>query len=102
MQVADVRPFNIELSSYLRRQPDGFGCRTQIRMNFLKSDGFHVQSMYDSIIDRTYACAILGLHVPCPTPFSEFVPDHIKKRWETEWPMVGAERNQMRIHGWQQ
>ena len=102
MQVTDVTPFNKELSSYLRMQPGGFGCRTQIRMNYLKSDGFHIQPMYDSIVDRTYACAILGVPVPCPTPFDEFVPDHIRRRWETEWPRVGGQVGQMRIHGWRQ
>ena len=97
MQVADVTPYNNLLSDYLRTQgPGGYGCRTQIRLSYLRPDGYHVEPQYDSIIDRTYACALRGVPVPRPTPFNEFVPDHVRCRWEAEWPRVGL----MPDHGW--
>ena len=39
MQVCNVTPYNELLSSYLGAQRWGFGCRTQVRLCFLKSDG---------------------------------------------------------------
>ena len=96
MQVKDVSPYNTLLDEYLRREKengrDGFGCRTQIRLDFLRSDGYHVGPQYCSVIDRTYACAFLGMPVPDPTPPGEFVPDAVRKRWEVEWPRLGGGR----------
>ena len=89
MQVTDVTPFNDAISDFLRPLRDGYGCRTQIRLNYLRNDGFHIQPMYDSIIDKTYACAIQGVPVPCPTPFDEFIPDRMRRRWESQWPRIG-------------
>ena len=104
MQVTDVTPYNDALSEFLRveqqRGRGGYGCQTQIRLNFLKSDGFHVQPMYDSTIDRTYACAIMGVPVPCPTPHDQFVPDRIRRRWETEWPRISEGQGRSMNHGW--
>ena len=96
MQVVDVTPHNELLSNFLRER-NAFGCRTQIRLPFLKDDGFHVRPQYDSTIDMTYACALRGVEVPCPTPLGDFVPDHMRRRWEKEWPRVG--RDWMHIHG---
>ena len=99
MQVTNVTPFNELLDKYLRAQGSGgHGCRTQIRLNYLKSDGFHILPQYDSIIDKTYACALMGLPVPNPTPLDEFVPYHVRCRWEKDWPRIGE--GQMRNHGW--
>ena len=54
MQVTNVTPYNELLGKYLRSQGSvGYGCRTQIRLNYLKADGFHVLPQYDSIIDKT-------------------------------------------------
>ena len=108
MQQVDVRPYNASLHDYLGGRNDhlSFGCQTQIRMDYLRSDGFHIQPQYDSIIDRTYACAILGMHVPCPTPIDQFVPDSVRRRMEKEWPRVGVTAGQGRArdlmvnHGW--
>ena len=95
MQFTDVTPYNTLLNDYLRSERHqgrgGHGCRTQIRLDNLKSDGYHVVPQLDSTIDRTYACAFLGIPVPCPTPWDEFVPLHVRRRWETEWPsLVGG------------
>ena len=89
MQILDVTPFNQSLSDYLRAQNGGFGCRTQIRLSDLSGDGYHVIPQADSVIDKTYACAIMGVPAPCPTPHDEFVPDHLRRRWEKEWPGIG-------------
>ena len=99
MQVTDVTPYNKLLSQYLREVPDGFGCRTQIRLEFLKSDGFHILPRYDSIIDKTYACAIMGVPVTCPTPSDAFAPYHVRQKWEKEWPKAGSGGRPMN-QGW--
>ena len=83
MQLTDVRPFNALLHEYLRGV-GGFGCQTQVRMEFLKKDGYHVLPQFDSVIDRTYACALQGVPVPCPTPEEDFVPDYVRRRSEKE------------------
>ena len=99
MQATDVTPYNALLNDYLPSQgKSGHGCRTQIRLSYLKQDGFHVEPQYDSTIDRTYACAIMGVPVPCPTPINEFIPGHMRRRWEMDWPRVG--RAQVRNNGW--
>ena len=96
-------PYNTLLDEYLRRETQrgrgGFGCRTQIRLDFLKSDGHHIRPEYCSVIDRTYACALLGVHVPFPTPLDEFTPSFVRQRWESEWPRLGA-RASTAYHGW--
>ena len=92
MQTVDVSPFNSLLNDYLLCEKDrgrqGYGCCTQIRLEFLRSDGYHIRPEFDSVIDRTYACAFLGIPVPRPTPWDAFVPDAVRKRWELEWPRL--------------
>ena len=100
MQVTDVTPYNTMISDYLRPLRGGYGCRTQIKLHYLKSDGFHIQPMYDSIIDRTYACAIQGVPVPCPTPLDQFIPDRMRRRWESDWPRIGKGAGLNMNHGW--
>ena len=96
MQVTDVSPYNTLLDEYLRAEKtngrDGFGCRTQIRMDYLKNDGYHIGPEYCSVIDRTYACAFFGMPVPDPTPPEGFVPDAVRRKWEVEWPRLGGGR----------
>ena len=103
METTDVTPYNQLLDEYLVRERDrgrdGFGCRTQIRLEFLKSDGYHLRPKFGSVLDRTYACALLGIHVPFPTPLDEFTPRFIWQRWESEWPRLGA-RASTAHHGW--
>ena len=100
MQVADVTPYNDLLSEYLCTQDQGFGCKTQIRLTYLKPDGFHVRPQFDSVIDRTYACAIRGVPVSDPTPFNEFLPDHLRRRWQTQWPRIGGGGGRVVNNGW--
>ena len=94
MQTTDVTPYNDLLDCYLRREKergrDGFGCRTMIRMDSLKGDGYHLKPEFWSVLDRTYACAMLGIDVPFPTPWGDFAPSYVRQRWETEWPRLGG------------
>ena len=68
-------------------------------MDYLKADGFHIRPEFVSVIDRTYACAFLGIPVPYPTPFDEFVPASVRQRWEVEWPRLGGGRPMIQ-YGW--
>ena len=103
MQATDVTLYNQELDSYLRREKDrgrdGFGCRTMIRLDFLKGDGYHIRPDYWSVLDRTYACALLGIDVPFPTPWNEFAPSFVRQRWESEWPRMPGGGADMNHHG---
>ena len=103
MTIVDVRPYNNTLHDYLCQQPDeGLGCRTQIRMSDLKGNGFHVLPECVTILDRTYACAIRGVPVPCPTPFDDLVPPFVRRNWEAEWPRLGGMggRAPIKRYGW--
>ena len=105
METTDVTAYNQRLHNYLlnerRHGRDGYGCGTQIRLEQLKADGYHVQTQFYGIIDRTYACAIRGINVPCPTPMDQFVPGFVRLRYESEWPSLGeGVRAENRHHGW--
>ena len=109
MQNVDVRLHNQSLDEYLRAQGrGGYGIETQIRMSYLRHDGFHIGRQFDSVVDKTYACALLGVRVPCPTPIDDFEPDNVRRRREREYPALGHANAQMvrmyegqnRIHGW--
>ena len=93
-QLADVRPYNQLLHRYLANcGQTGYGCPTQIRMDYLRPDGVHINPQYDAVLDRTYAYAIRGIPVPSPTPQDDFVPSALRRRWESDWPrLVGSER----------
>ena len=94
MKWVDVRPASRMIHDYLVScGKGGYGCRTQIRMEYLKDDGFHVQPRHISIIDKTYACALLGVHVPDPTPLQNLVPEFIRRRWEKQFPRMGGRGN---------
>ena len=103
METVDVTPFNKVLDSYLRHERDhgrdGFGCRTQIRLDFLKGDGFHLKPEFGSVLDRTYACALLGIDVPFPTPWDEFAPSFVRRRWEADWPRLAGGGARTAHHG---
>ena len=104
METVDVTPYNTQLNCYLLRERErgreGYGCRTQIRMSFLKTDGFHIKPEFSSVIDRTYACAFLGMEVPDPTPWDDFTPIAVRRRWEKEWPrLAGGGGTAMNHHG---
>ena len=100
MQIGDVTPYNDALSEYLQAQRCEFGCSTQIRLGFLKPDGYHVKPQYDLIIDRTYSCAIRCICVADPTPPDKFIPDHVRRSWQREWPRLGGGARSGTDYGW--
>ena len=102
MQLKDVTPFNELLNEYLCAQGGtGYGSRTQIRMNYLRHDGYHVLPDYLSVLDKQYACALLNVPVPCPTPLEDFVPNHVRQQYRRDWPALGGgDEGLNRIHGW--
>ena len=110
MQCVDVTPFNSALHDYLLTLGGyGYGCATQIRLEFLANDGYHVRPQFSSIIDKTFACLIMEVPIPCPTPRDEFVPDHVRRKRDIDWPALRGGGNvqmgmrsegQSRIHGW--
>ena len=94
MRRVDVRLASLMIHNYLVScGKAGYGCHTQIRMSFLKDDGFHVQPKHLSILDKTYACALLGIHVPDPTPFNDLTPESVRRSWEIQWPRMGGKGN---------
>ena len=97
-----VMPHNQLLHDYVLNQPFLYGCRTQIRMEFLDSKGFHILPEYGSVLDRTYACALRAIDVPCPTPFENFVPEFMRRQFEREWPRLVGNRSEGHVdnHGW--
>ena len=104
MEITDVTPYNRLLHEYLQMEQrygcGGYGCRTQIRLDQLKPDGYHVRPSFSGVIYRSYACAMLGIEVPCPTPDDGFVPTIVRRRWEAEWPSVSSKgRAQYERHG---
>ena len=98
MAKIDVTPYNMELNDFLK-SVNGFGCNTQIRVWDLKEDGVHVKPDFGSVIDRTYACAIRGVPVPCPTPPEAFISLEIRRRWEMDWPRLRMGGPKMPNHG---
>ena len=104
MQTMDVTPHNSHLNDYLCKESrygrGGHGCRTQTTIDSLQPDGYHIKPEYDGILDKTYACAIIGVNVPCPTPISQFLPFHVRRRKDQEWPRLGGLRDQPRNYGW--
>ena len=89
MRHVNVVPFNKLLHEYLCRE-GSVGCQTMIRAEFLKVDGFHVLPRFRSVLDRQYACALLGVPVPCPTPYDDFVPSFVREQYDQEWPAFGG------------
>ena len=83
----------------------GYGCRTQMRLENLVADGYHFKLEFGPVLDKQYACAILGVPVPCPTPLEDFVPEHVRQRYEYDWPSLGVTSGSRaegpyRNHGW--
>ena len=93
MRRVDVTRHNALLHEYLCAQ-GSFGCQTMIRSEYLKWDGFHILPQYKSVLHRQFACALLGIPVPCPTPFVDFVSGHIGRQHDQEWPTLSVQRSE--------
>jgi hypothetical protein len=90
----DVTPYNKAIHMECVDREGVHGCHTQTRLEHLARDGFHIRAAYTSVLEKTYACALLGIPVPCQTP-----PDHFgqeaaqmeQQEFEWEWPRPGEE-----------
>ena len=87
MRIMDVTPFSKLLHQRCTANKIGW-CQTQIGVRNLKEDGYHILPSFLQVLDATYACAVLGVPVPHPTP------THQKWRYplplmQQEWPRVG-------------
>ena len=87
MRHMDVAPYSYAL--HLKSLEKGtFGCRNQIREEDLGNDGFHLKRSSLSILEKTYACAVLGVPVPCPAPPGLEWRQRQRQYYEEEWPMT--------------
>ena len=101
MKHVNVVPHNELLHEYLCRVGE-YGCQTMICMDYLRWDGYHVLPQYKSVLHRQYACALLGIAVPCPTPLENFRSGHVMRQFDQEWPELGTRRVEgpSSRHGW--
>jgi hypothetical protein len=85
MTLKDVKPYSNRLRQRCMEKKVGW-CQSQLGVEDLKEDGFHVLPSSLRILDKTYACAVMGVKVPHPMP--------IYQKWrhkliEQEWPRMG-------------
>ena len=93
MAMIDVRPYNRLIHDYLQScGKGGYGCNTQIRQEYLAPDGTHIDRRFSSVLDRTYACALLGTAVPEQLLDDDFVPLPYRRSWDKEWPRLVGNR----------
>jgi hypothetical protein len=60
-------------------------CKTQLEITNLKDDGYHILLSSLQVLDATYACAVIGVPVPHPTPNYKKWRHHNLQR---EWPRL--------------
>ena len=100
MNFMDVTPYSWAIhSACLRLRTHGhrvYGCQTQTGVSHLKKDGFHILPSFSTVLDRTYACAIMGVPVPCPTPSWDRYRD---VNLRGEWPTPREAQGQGSSHG---
>ena len=92
-QRADATEYVERVHRYLqsvREDDGGHGIHSQVRLEHLRADGLHLQPRFYFVLQQTYACAILGLNVPNPTPLESFIPDRMRQKYLSEWPIVRA------------
>jgi hypothetical protein len=58
--------------------------KTQIGISHLAKDGYHILPSCITMLAKTYACAIMGVCVPCPLPACDSYRDpNLRGRWPT-------------------
>jgi hypothetical protein len=67
MSLLNVTPFTDLLKRRCLASKIGW-CQTQLGIGHLKEDGYHILPSFLQILDATYACAVMGVPVPHPTP----------------------------------
>ena len=88
MNFMDVTPYSNAIhSACLRMRAQGHqvqGMETQIGVSNLMKDGFHIMPSFAGVLDKTYACAVVGVPVSCPTPsWDRYRDPSLKDRWPT-------------------
>jgi hypothetical protein len=109
----DVTMFNEAFHKLCVPRKNVFGCHTQVKMRDLGRDGYHVSPHCVDILDKTYACSILGIPVPCPTQARDFFHPMQNREYEAAWPRIRENgggrmrredqegtRSSNAIHGW--
>ena len=100
MQHVDVVPFNARIHALILHTEGVGGCSTQIQHGDLGRDGYHVRPEFGSVLDRTYACAVMHRPVPCPYFDSTIYDWHLAREREREWPPLwGGDEQQARAPG---
>ena len=101
MRHINVIPHNESLHHLLVARRGVYGCHTQIRMEDLTHDGFHVKRDCAGIVDRTFAYAMMGNPVPRPSKKEDFVhPDQWRSAEEYPEIRVRQDRRAHPTHGW--
>jgi hypothetical protein len=95
MGFMDVTPYSNAIHS-LSLRLDIRGCKTQIGISHLGKDGYHILPSCFTMLAKTYACAIMGVHVPCPPPaWDRYRDPNLRGRW----PTPREARDQGNSHG---
>jgi hypothetical protein len=89
MRHINVTPFSNSIHTECARR-EVPGCRTQLGISDLNGDGYHIRESCLPILDKTFACAIIAIHVLCPTTDSERWNARATPEFCSEWPRVGA------------
>ena len=91
MSLLDVTPFSDLLRRRCLESKIGW-CQTQLEIANLKEDGFHILPPFLRVLDASYACAVMGVPVPHPTPAYRKWRHH---KLQGEWPQL--ERGRMNV-----
>ena len=92
MQHVDVVPFNARIHALILHTEGVGGCSTQIQHEYLGRNGYHVRTEFGSVLDRTYACAVVHRAVPCPYYDSTMYDWYLAREMEREWPPLWGGR----------
>jgi hypothetical protein len=85
MTTMDVTPYS-ELIRRRCQEKKINWCQTQFEVAHMREDGYHILPSSLKILDATYACAVVGVHVPHPTPAYRKWRHQLQQQ---EWPHIG-------------
>jgi hypothetical protein len=85
MTTMDVTPYSELIRRRCQEKKIGW-CQTQLEVAHMREDGYHVVPTSLKILDATYVCAVIGVHVPHPTPTYRKWRHYLQQQ---EWPHMG-------------
>jgi hypothetical protein len=85
MTTMDVTPYSELIRRRCQEKKIGW-CQTQLEVAHMREDGYHILPSSLKILDATYACAVVGVHVPHPTPAYRKWRHQLQQQ---EWPHIG-------------